>query len=73
MAERIKNEEEASVSPQQFEALAGFGDLGLNVEKTETMECRIKKAEVSEEVENAMMGVDSASKMESRVGHFRLE
>ena len=46
--------EEASVSLQQFEAAAGHGGLGLNVGKTEAMGCRIKKAVVSEEVENAM-------------------
>ena len=55
-----------------------FGGLGLNMSKTEAMGCRIKKAEVSEEVENAMeermsVKVDSASKMESGVGHLRLE
>ena len=49
-----RNEEEASVSLQQFEAAAGYGGLGLNVGKTEVMGCRIKKAVVSEEVENAM-------------------
>merc|ERR1712139_61085 len=54
VAERTQNEEEASVSLQQFEAAAGFGGLGLNVGKTEAMRCRIKKAVVSEEVENAM-------------------
>ena len=54
MAERTQNEEEASVSLQRFEAAVGFGGLGLNVGKTEAMGCRIKKAEVSEEVENAM-------------------
>ena len=51
---RTKNEKEASVSLQQFEAAAGFGGLGLNVGKTEAMGSRIKKAVVSEEVENAM-------------------
>ena len=54
LAERTRNEDEASVSLQQFKAAAGFGGLGLNVGKTEAMGCRIKKAEVSEEVENAM-------------------
>ena len=54
VAERTRNEEEASVSLQQFEAGAGYGGLGLNVGKTEVMGCRIKKAVVSEEVENAM-------------------
>ena len=54
VAERTRNEEEASVSLQQFEAAAGFGGQGLNVGKTEAMGCRIKKAEVSEEVKNAM-------------------
>ena len=54
MAERTRNEEEASVSLQLFEAAAGYGGLGLNVGKTEAMGCRIKKAVVSEEVENAM-------------------
>ena len=54
MAERTKNEEEASVSLQQFEAAAGFRGLRLNVGKTEVMGCRIKKAEVPEEVENTM-------------------
>ena len=87
VAERTRNEEEASVSLQQFEAAAGYGGLGLNVGKTEVMGCRIKKAVVSEEVENAMKerisekvdggsgdaGMNSASKMESRVGHLRLE
>ena len=48
VAERTRNEEEASVSLQQFEAAAG-----LNVGKTDVMGCRIKKAVVSEEVENA--------------------
>ena len=49
------------------------------------MGCRIKKAVVSEEVENAMkerisegrwsgdVEMDSASKMESRVGHLEVE
>ena len=83
MAERTRNEEETSVSLQQFGAGAGYGGLGLNVGKTEVMGCRIKKAVVSEEVENAMkervsvksgdVGMDSAGKMESRVGHLRLE
>ena len=54
VAERTHNEEEASVSLQQFEAAAGFKGFGLNVGRTEVMGCRIKKAEVSEEVENAM-------------------
>jgi hypothetical protein len=54
VAERTRNEEEASVSLQQFEAAAQYGGLGLNVGKTEVMGCRIKKAVVSEEVENAM-------------------
>ena len=54
VAERTKNQEEASVSLQQFEAAAGFGGLGLNVGKTEVMGCRIKKAVVSEEAENAI-------------------
>ena len=31
VAERTRNEEEASVSLQQFEAGAGYGGLGLNV------------------------------------------
>ena len=38
VAERTRNEEEASVSLQQFEAAAGFGGLGLNVGKTEVMD-----------------------------------
>ena len=54
VAERTRNEEDASISLQQFEAAAGFGGLGLNGGKTEAMGCRIKKAVVSEEVENAM-------------------
>ena len=54
VAERTRNEEEASVSLQQFEAAAGYGGLGLNVGKTEVMGCRIKKAVVFEEVESAM-------------------
>jgi len=54
VAERTRNEEEASISLQQFEAAAGCGGLGLNAEKTEAMGCRIEKAVVSEEVENAM-------------------
>ena len=37
VAERTRNEEEASVSLQQFEAAAGYGGLGLNVGKTEAM------------------------------------
>ena len=31
VAERTRNEEEASISLQQFEAAAGFGGFGLNV------------------------------------------
>ena len=55
VAVRTRNEEEASVSLQQFEAAAvGYGGIGLNVGKTEVVGCRIKKAEVSEEVKNAM-------------------
>jgi len=54
VAERTRNEEEASVSLQQFEAAAGFGGLGLSVGKTEATGCRIKKAVISEEVENAI-------------------
>ena len=54
MAERTRNEEDASVSLQQYEAAAGYGGLGLNGGKTEVMGCRIKKAVVSEEVENAI-------------------
>ena len=54
MAERTQNEAGTSSSLQQFEAAAGFGGLGLNVGKTGAMGCRIKKAVVSEEVENAM-------------------
>ena len=71
------------VSLQQFEAAAGFGGLGLNVGTTEAVGCRIKKAVVPEEVENAMkerisvkvdgVEMDSAGKMESRVGHLRVE
>ena len=86
VAERARNKEEASGSLQQFEAGAGYGGLGLNVGKTEVMGCRIKKAVVSEEVENAMKerisvkvdgeemwGLDSAGKMESRAGHLGVE
>lgn len=54
VAGRTKNEKEASLSLQQLEAAARFGGLGLNVGNTEVMGCRIKKAEVSEEVENAI-------------------
>ena len=54
VAERTRNEEEASVSLQQFEAAAGFGGLGLNAGKTDAIGCRIKKAVVSEKVEIAM-------------------
>ena len=35
VAERAQNEEETSVSLQQSEAVAGLGDLELNVGKTE--------------------------------------
>ena len=53
VAERTRNEEEASVCLRQFEAAAGYGGLGLNVGKTRVM----KKAVGSEEVENVMKEV----------------
>ena len=54
VAERTRNEEEASISLQEFEAAAAITGLGVNVAKTEAMGCRIKKAITSEEAENAM-------------------
>ena len=54
VAERTRNEAEASSSLQEFEAAAAITGLGLNVGKTEVMGCRVKKAVASEEAENAM-------------------
>ena len=54
VAERTRNEAEASASLQEFEAAAAFTGLGLNVGKTEALGSRIKKAVASEEAENAM-------------------
>ena len=54
MAERTRDEAEASASLQEFEAAAAFTGLGLNVGKTEALGSRIKKAVASEEAENAM-------------------
>ena len=54
MAERTRDEVEASASLEEFEAAAAFTGLGLNVGETEALGSRIKKAVASEEAENAM-------------------
>ena len=54
VAERTRNEAEASASLQEFEAAAAFTGLGLNVGKTEALGSRIQKVVASEEAENAM-------------------
>ena len=43
VAERTRNEEEASVSLQQFEAAAGFGGLGLNVGKKKLWDVELRR------------------------------
>ena len=54
VAERTRDEVEASASLQEFEAATAFTGLGLNVGETEALGSRIKKAVASEEAENAM-------------------